>query len=191
MFALVLVDTSAAYFEGADENDKRAAGRPCPPPAKLTDLPGGPCVLLRVTDQRTPPTITCSHARGGFVAEMTQSYRKPKRPARSRCIGRPSSAGPDFAPLSFQLQTVTHEAALKTPRADRCRTVVALIFRTSLNKKWRPRHDRGERSAQSPRRSPERVAPPRLAKLAGWKMRDGQPYRCACAGRSTCSGRRS
>jgi hypothetical protein len=43
---VVLIDTSSAYFEGDNENDKKQAGDWARLLRSLTELPGGPCVIV-------------------------------------------------------------------------------------------------------------------------------------------------
>lgn len=59
---LIIVDTSAAYFEGDDENANKPAGDHARRFRELTTLDGGPCVVVACHPPKTLPTTTCNRA---------------------------------------------------------------------------------------------------------------------------------
>ena len=70
-FSLVVVDTSATFFEGHDENDNKQMGAHARMLRDLTTIPGGPCIVVLAH-----PVKNAAHdnllPRGGgaFIAEM-------------------------------------------------------------------------------------------------------------------------
>ena len=69
--SLVLVDTSAAYFEGEDENNNQQAGAHARLLRGLTDLPGGPCVVVATHPPKSASDSNLQPRGGGaFIAEM-------------------------------------------------------------------------------------------------------------------------
>jgi hypothetical protein len=71
-YSMVVVDTSAAYFPGDDENSNTQAGNHARHLRSLTTLPGGPCtlVLCRPTKRRSGRRFAaarrrCIHRRAG------------------------------------------------------------------------------------------------------------------------------
>jgi hypothetical protein len=68
---LVIVDTSAAYFEGDDENGNVQAGTHARRLRGLVTLPGGPCVLVpcHPVKNATPDNMQ-PRGGGAFIAEM-------------------------------------------------------------------------------------------------------------------------
>jgi RecA-family ATPase len=69
--SLVLVDTSSAYFEGEDENSNHQAGAHARRLRSLTDLPGGPCVVIACHPPKNASDSNLQPRGGGaFIAEM-------------------------------------------------------------------------------------------------------------------------
>jgi hypothetical protein len=56
----IVIDSSAAFFEGDDENNNAQASRHASNLRELTTLPGNPCVLALCHPPRTPAKTTCS-----------------------------------------------------------------------------------------------------------------------------------
>jgi hypothetical protein len=123
--ALVVVDTAAAYNFGDDENSNSQAGAYARQLRSLTQLPGGPCVLIlchptkRAADDDLSP-------RGGsaFLAEVDGNIALRKREAVIVAATQGKFRGPEFAPVSFELKTVYHPV-LKDTRGRDIPTVIA------------------------------------------------------------------
>jgi hypothetical protein len=106
--SFVLVDTSAAYFEGDEENGNVQAGNHARLMRGLVTLPGEPCVLVMCH-----PVKNAGHdnllPRGGgaFIAEIDGNLTCWKTDSLVSMHWQGKFRGPDFAPLSFELETVT------------------------------------------------------------------------------------
>ena len=100
-YALVIVDTSAAYFSGEDENSNVEAKEHAQALRKLTRLPGGPCVLVACH----PPNSSDRLPRGGsaFLNEIDgNTYLKNN--GDTVCIHQHEKfRGPPFEPVPFRL----------------------------------------------------------------------------------------
>jgi len=107
--AMVIIDTSAAYFQGDDENGNVAMGRHARNLRELTTLPGTPAVLVA-----THPTKNADQSnllpRGGgaFLAEVDGNLTCQKTEAGTvKLHWQGKIRGPDFRPIHFDLETVT------------------------------------------------------------------------------------
>jgi hypothetical protein len=70
-FGLVIVDTSAAYFRGDDENSNAQLGEHARKLRSLVELPGGPTVVVTCHATKTPNMDNLLPRGGGaFVAEV-------------------------------------------------------------------------------------------------------------------------
>jgi hypothetical protein len=178
---LIIPDTSATFFEGKDEIDNVEMGAHARLLRSLTEMPAGPCVLV--------PCHPVKHAhddnlipRGGgaFLNEVDGNLTllRDETTVVLHWVGK--FRGPDFAPMSFQLRTVTHER-LKDSKGRLLPMVVAShlseMAQSEIAKVQRSREDQllailidhGNASQAE------------LATLLGWKMRDGRPYKVLVA----------
>jgi AAA domain len=181
-FTLVIIDTSAAYFEGDEENNNRQAAEHARRFRGLTKMPGGPCVLVachpvkNATDDNLVP-----RGGGAFLAEIDGNLTARKRDdgtVEMHTLGK--FRGPDFAPMSFQLRTVTHErlrdtkgrllpTVIASHLSDVAKEELSTAARSNENQLLALLVDHGE--------APQRE----LATLLGWSMRDGKPYQVMVA----------
>jgi RecA-family ATPase len=123
--ALLVVDTSAAYFEGVDEN----ANVPMHDHARrlrtLVTMPGGPTVLVACHPIKNADTNSLQPRGGGaFIAEMDGNLTLSKSDAVVTLHWQGKFRGPDFEPIPFQLATATTER-LKDTKGRKIPTVVA------------------------------------------------------------------
>jgi hypothetical protein len=105
-FALVIVDTSAAFFRGDDENSNVQLGAHARTLRSLVELPGGPTVIVTTHPTKTPNMDNLLPRGGGaFIAEVDGNLV---------CIKQPDSAvvelhwqgklrGPDFPRIAFEI----------------------------------------------------------------------------------------
>jgi hypothetical protein len=120
--SLIVVDTSAAYFGGEDENDNVQMGKHA---RTLTTLPGGPCVLVCCHPTKNASSDNLLPRGGGsFIAEMDGNLTGNKKESIVELHWQGKFRGPDFSPIGFQLLTVTCEA-LKDTKGRLVPTVVA------------------------------------------------------------------
>jgi hypothetical protein len=123
--ALIIVDTSAVYFEGIDENDNVQQGTHVRRLRRLTVLRGGPCVVVNCHPVKNAPDDNLSPRGGGaFVAELDGNLTARRDDAAVVLHWQIKFRGPDFAPMSFVLQTNTYEQ-LKDTKGRLIPTVIA------------------------------------------------------------------
>lgn len=105
---LVVVDTSAAYFTGDDENGNTALGGHARDLRALTTLPGRPCVIVPCHPTKNAANDNLLPRGGGaFIAEMDGNLTLTKVGEAVRLHWQGKHRGPDFKPILFKLQTVT------------------------------------------------------------------------------------
>jgi hypothetical protein len=173
--ALVVVDTAAAYFEGDDENSNTQAVAHARRLRALTELPGGPCVLILChPTKRAADDDLIPRGGGAFLAEVDGNIALQKRESLILASSLGKFRGRDFAPLSFELKTVQHPV-LKDARGRSIPTVVARHLREV---------DKQCISADTLSRENQLLAAVQarpgaslreLAELLGWRFKTGQP----------------
>ena len=105
---LAIIDTSAAYFQGDDENANTQLGAHARDMRKLTELPGSPCVMVAAHPVKNA-TMDNLLPRGGgsFLNEIDGNLTLAKAAGGSRMHWQGKHRGVDFDPLNFELATVT------------------------------------------------------------------------------------
>src|SRR3990167_3835769 len=105
--ALVVVDTSAATFEGDDENSNVHAIEHAKRMRSLTLLRGGPTVLvLTHPTKRATADDLIPRGGGAFLAEIDGNLCARKSDSAVEVHWAGKFRGMDFAPMMFQLSTV-------------------------------------------------------------------------------------
>jgi AAA domain len=174
--ALVVVDTSAAYFETDDENSNTQVGAHARRLRQLVQLDGGPTVLVcchpikHAGDDNLLP-----RGGGAFLAEVDGNLVCKKDDSAVEVHWQGKFRGPDFAPLAFVLRTVTHER-LKDTKDRLIPTVVAQPLSEEglrdITARNRDDEDRVLASIGEEPHLPQRDR----GRALGWFMRNGDPY---------------
>jgi DNA polymerase I-like protein with 3'-5' exonuclease and polymerase domains len=105
-FNLLIVDTSASYYSGDDENDNVALGNHARMLRSFIGLPGGPTILVTCHPTKTPNMDNLLPRGGGaFLAEVDGNLvcimERATMVVEVTTHGK--FRGPDFAPFSFKL----------------------------------------------------------------------------------------
>ena len=104
---LVVIDTSAAFFEGDDENSNVQAAQHARRLRHLTTLPGGPAVLVNCHPVKSAQSDNLVPRGGGaFIAEMDGNLTGAKNGELVEVHWQGKFRGPDFAPMMFKLLPV-------------------------------------------------------------------------------------
>jgi AAA domain-containing protein/bifunctional DNA primase/polymerase-like protein len=175
--ALVVVDTSAAYFEGDDENGNVQMGTHARRLRSLVSLPGEPCVLVACHPVKNAAADNMVPKGGGsFLNEVDGNLTGAKTDSVVTLHWQGKYRGPDFAPIPFQLHTVTTDQ-LKDSKGRLIPSVVALPLSED---------ERGEADANSRRDEDNllvtingggRRSMADLALVLGWLTNNGKPYK--------------
>lgn len=103
--ALVIVDTTAAYFEGDDENNNAQMGRYARIQRSLVSLPGGPAVIaLSHPVKNAADDNLLPRGGGAYLNEVDGNLTTKNSGNVVEMHWQGKYRGPDFAPISFQLQ---------------------------------------------------------------------------------------
>jgi hypothetical protein len=174
---LIVVDSSAAFFEGDDENSNAQAGAHARRLRALTTLAGGPCVLVLCHPPKNGGEDNLQPRGGGaYVAEMDGNLTVTKDDMAVELHWQTKLRGPDFAPVNFRLRSVTHEE-LKDTKGRLIPTIVAEhlsdIAQEEMVKASRCDEDMTLKIVEER----PRVSFAELAAALGWTTKDGKPNR--------------
>jgi hypothetical protein len=121
----VMVDTSAAFFEGDAENDNVQAGDHGRMLRRLTYLPGGPVVIVGCHPAKHATNDNMLPRGGGaLIAELDGNLTAIAREKVVEMSWAGKFRGPDFDPISFEIASVTSER-LKDSRGKSVWTAIA------------------------------------------------------------------
>jgi hypothetical protein len=113
--SLVIVDTSAAYFEGDDENTNVQMGTHARLLRSLVNLPGGPTVLVCCHPVKNAGQDNLIPRGGGaFLNEVDGNLTLWKIDDISTLHWQGKFRGPDFAPVPFLLKTIRSDKVKDT-----------------------------------------------------------------------------
>jgi len=125
-FSLGIIDTSASYFEGKDENSNVEQARHAAMIRELIGIvPGGPTLLtLAHPPKNAGDDNLLPRGGGAFLAEVDGNLTCSLTGTVAEIHWQGKFRGPDFAPFKFELRSVTHEQ-LKTSDGHLMPTVIA------------------------------------------------------------------
>lgn len=107
-FSLIIVDTSAAYFQGDNENDNAQMGNHARSLRRLTTMPGRPCVIVNCHPVKAfNPDNLLPRGGGAFIAELDGNLTCSNLSGVVKVHWQGKFRGPDFPPIPFALRTVT------------------------------------------------------------------------------------
>jgi len=123
--SLIIIDTSAAYFEGNDENDNVEAGKHARNIRSLTKLKGSPTVLLLAHPTKNAKAENLLPRGGGaFIAEVDGNYTAIKLDNVVAFHWQGKFRGAEFDKVFFELRSVTARG-LKDSKGQHIPTVIA------------------------------------------------------------------
>lgn len=174
---LVVIDTTAAYFEGDDENSNAQMGRYARMQRSLVGLPGGPAVMALCHPVKNAGDENLLPRGGGaYLNEVDGNLTAKNNQNMVEVHWQGKFRGPDFAPLLFQLRTVTHER-LKDSNGRQLRTVEASHLSEAGENELRAIARSNEDKLLALLSTNKGASHADLARLAGWNMKDGEPYK--------------
>jgi hypothetical protein len=176
-FSLIIVDTSAAYFNGDDENNNVQAGNHARMMRSLINLPGGPAIIV-TTHPIKAANIENLLPRGGgaFLNEVDGNLVCIKDNMSVMVHWHGKFRGPEFAPLHFELKAGTTEK-LKDSKGR----VIWTITATPITE------ENASATADSARQNQDSVlvvledkeggnlSLGEIAEKIGWYMKNGKP----------------
>jgi hypothetical protein len=126
-FSLLIVDTSAAYFDGEDENDNTQLGNHARALRTYVETPGGPTVLVTCHPKKDfDPNNLLPRGGGAFLNEVDGNLVLLKEPGTMVVTldTHGKFRGPEFEQISFQL-TPKQSEKLKDKKGRLIWTVTA------------------------------------------------------------------
>lgn len=130
-FDLLVIDTGAAFFRGDDDNANVQMGTFARGCRQLTQMAGGPCVLVLMHPTKTPDRSNLVPRGGGaFLAEVDGNLTAWRDDVLVSLHHAGKLRGPGFDPLSLELSTV-HSERLKDVRGRIVPTVIATAISKS------------------------------------------------------------
>lgn len=124
-FALIVIDTSAAYYEGNEVNSNTEQIAHARRFRTFTEFPGGPCVIANCHPVKNASNDNLLPlGAGAFLNEVDGNLTCSVDYPAIEVHWQGKFRGADFDPLTFRLETVTHER-LKNTKGKLIPTVVA------------------------------------------------------------------
>jgi hypothetical protein len=174
---LVIVDTSAAYFQGDDENSNTQLGAHARMLRSFVGLLGGPTVLVTTHPIKTPNMDNLLPRGGGaFLAEVDGNLVAIKQDAVVELHWHGKFRGPDFAPILFKLTPGTTEklkdkkgrpiwTVTTEPISEAEKSQLEDVGRATQNELLVLLQGRGDLSLSQ------------MAESLGWLLRNGKPHK--------------
>jgi len=175
-FALVVIDTAAAYYTGQDENDNVQAGSYARLLRQFTkEVAGGPTVLVTThPPKNAPPENLLPRGGGAFLNEMDGNLTcvKHEQMAEVHWLGK--FRGPDFAPISFLLTPGTSEQ-LKDSKGRKVWTVTARPLGSAEHAVHEAANTRNENRVLKLLVTQPGLSLADMARALGWSYSNGDP----------------
>jgi hypothetical protein len=167
--ALVVVDTAAAYNFGDDENNNTQMGHYARQLRTLTNLPGGPCVVVlchptkRAGDDDLMP-------RGGsaFIAEVDGNMAVQKKDGVLTVIPQIKFRGSQEWRLPYELEVIRDHPVLKDVKGRTIPTVIAKPVAAGVAAVMETRSDRDTEMVLAAVHATPAATPAALARALGW-----------------------
>jgi hypothetical protein len=172
---MIVVDTSAAYFQGDDENSNTQLGRHARELRTLTTLPGKPVVFAACHPvKNADPSNLLPRGGGAFIAEVDGNLTLNKADATVRMHWQGKHRGPDFSPIHFELETVTAPSLIDS-RGRNIPTVMAKVLSAGEAKQRARNADAdGDTVLLEIERAPHQSLS-EIADSIGWKTASDEP----------------
>jgi AAA domain/RepB DNA-primase from phage plasmid len=124
--AYVVIDTAAAYNVGDDENSNTQAGNYARQLRSLTNLPGGPCVVVLChPTKRAADDDLLPRGGGAFLAEVDGNMAVQKRDSLLAVSPQGKYRGDTSWVLRYELEVIRDHPVLKDVRGRPIASVVA------------------------------------------------------------------
>jgi len=175
-FALVVIDTAAAYFVGNDENDNVQAGSYARLLRSFTkEIAGGPCVLVTThPTKNAAPENLLPRGGGAFLNEMDGNLTCVKHEQTAEVHWLAKFRGPEFAPIPFLLMPGTSER-LKDSKGRKVWTVTANPLGQAEHAVHEAANTRNENRVLKLLVTQPGLSLADMARALGWSYSNGDP----------------
>jgi AAA domain len=179
--ALIIVDTSAAYFPGNEELSNTQMGTYARALRLLTTLPGGPCVLVLCHPIKhvTEPSQLLPRGGGAYLAEMDGNLTLWRLAEDVVELHHTKIRGPGFQAISFKLEAVTSTKLMdKSGRPFSTVRAVVITQREEEERIDQDEQDEDHVLAAMLAKPPEHGGSfATWAQDVGWVTPQGEPYK--------------
>jgi AAA domain/Bifunctional DNA primase/polymerase, N-terminal len=175
--ALVIIDTSAAYYEGDEVNSNTQQGDHARRLRKLVTLPGGPSVLVLCH-----PVKNAAHdnllplGAGAFLNEVDGNLTCAIDNSIVEVHWQGKFRGPDFSPIEFKVYSVT-DNVLKDSEGRTIPTVVAAYLSDAEKEEIKRTARSNEDTLLAVVADNGKSSWAELATLCQWFLSDGTPHK--------------
>ena len=174
--ALLIIDTSAAYFPGEDENDNVQLGQHASNMRELR-IPGGPCTLINCHPPKNAADDSLLPRGGGaFLAEVDGNLTAVKNAMTVKVHWQGKFRGPEFDPISFLLKGVTTDR-LKDSKGRPIWTVFAKFLSDEAEEQMADSARRDEDALLANLINHGHASIAVLARRMGWLTKNGEPQK--------------
>jgi hypothetical protein len=175
--ALVVIDTSAAYYEGTDDNQNVQMGEHARRLRGLSSLPGKPTILILCHPVKNAETDNLLPRGGGaFVAEMDGNLTIVNRDMVAEVHWYRKFRGAAFEPIFFHLLQVT-TPKLMDSKGRPIPSIVAEPIAEAERKEIEKREARAEDALLLAMAKLPGAAISALAEAAGLRLSSGNPHK--------------
>jgi hypothetical protein len=178
-FGLLIIDTSAAYFKGEDENSNTQLGEHARMLRSFVNLPGGPTVLVTCHPVKNPDRDNLLPRGGGaFLAEIDGNLVLVREPGKMvvEMTHHGKHRGPDFAPIPFKLVTGQSEK-LRDTKGRKVWTVTAQLITEGEREAMQAAGRRTEDEVLKLLADQPRLSIADMARTLGLSYANGEPNR--------------
>lgn len=182
---LIVVDTSAAYFQGTEENSNTELGKHARDLRTLTTLEGSPCVLVAAHPTKSADqTNLLPRGGGAFLNEVDGNLVLIKvADSIIKLHWQGKHRGPEFEPVQFELKTV-NAPQLKDSKGREIPTVMASPVTAGEARERRAIARRDEDDVLLLIEKDGKQSLLEMAESLGWSDTKGKPHK-ARASRAT------
>ncbi len=181
-FALVVVDTSAAYFEGDEFNSNSQMAAHARMLRSLCEMPGGPCVVVACHPVKNASGDNLvPYGGGAFLNEVDGNLAAKRSDSSVAVHWQEKFRGPDFTEILFGLRTAARVERLKDSKGRFLPTVISYPMGDDAQEEMAARARTQQDDLLRVLVQMPEASQASLATALGWLMRDGKPYKVLVA----------
>jgi hypothetical protein len=177
-FALIIIDSAAAYFEGDDENSNTQLGNYARMLRTLVEITGGPTIIVLCHPVKNAnPDALLPRGGGAFLNEVDGNLvlmTVSEAPKVVDLHWHGKFRGPDFSPIGFMLTPGTSER-IKDSKGRAIWTVTARVLNAQEKAATEDRGQVIQDKLLSAMKAQEGASLIDLARSCGWFYKNGDP----------------
>jgi hypothetical protein len=181
-FGLLIIDTSPAFYEGDDENNRKQQGNHAEMLRELISvIPGKPTVVANCHPTKNAAPDNLLPAGGGnFLNAVDGNLTAAKTDSTTELHTQGKFRGVEFAPMHFLIKTVTHQD-VKDSRGRLIPTVICLWINENEKESIAAKKLSDEDAVLAHIADNPKASQAELATKMGWKLFSGEPHKTKAA----------